>query len=74
MKIGVAGFPAPTFWDYLEIASEIGFRYIELSADAGPFAFPGGEFVHIKGKRNYFLEAPYDMKPVHMAFPQEYRI
>ena len=54
MKIGTSGIPTPTFWDWLEIAHDIGFRWFELPADAGYFHCPGGEFFLVNGSRSIF--------------------
>lgn len=35
MKIGVSGFRAPSFWDYLDVASKTGIRYLECPGEAG---------------------------------------
>ena len=54
MRIGTSGIPAPTFWDWLEIAHDIGFRWFELPANTGYWWGPGGDVFWIKGAMSIY--------------------
>jgi sugar phosphate isomerase/epimerase len=53
VKIGISGMPAPSFIDYLDLASKLGFKWIELPSTTGLFSAPGGDFWHVKGYQEF---------------------
>ncbi len=73
VKIGTSGIPAPSFLDYLELASKLGFRWVELPSTPGLYHTPGGDFFIVKGYQD-FKGPGYEPEWVEGGyhFPKEY--
>ena len=69
MRIGTSGIPAPSFWDWLEIAHSMGFKWFELPAATGYWWAPGGDVFWMKGSMS--VRGPFTLDNGFWA-PREY--